>query len=79
MAAGPDDSWSDYQNRISPAVICREYAGLAQLVEHLICNQRGGGSSPLPGYCGVKQRSAYRSHNPEVAGSNPAPANKERL
>ena len=27
-------------------------------------------------YCGVAQRSACRAHNPEAAGSNPAPATK---
>ena len=26
------------------------------------------------GYCGVEQLVARRTHNPEVAGSNPAPA-----
>ena len=30
-------------------LIERSYAGVAQLVEHLICNQRVGGSSPFTG------------------------------
>ena len=33
--------------RVSGAVFRVEWAGVAQLVEHLICNQRVGGSNPF--------------------------------
>ena len=54
----------------SPALI--EYAGLAQLVEHLICNQRVEGSNPLAGT--IRGSSSVVEHHLAkvgVAGSNP--------
>ena len=52
----------------SPAFL----AGLAQLVEHLICNQRVEGSTPLAGTISGSS-SAVERHlaKVEVAGSNP--------
>ena len=42
------------------------------------CSQERAGSIPVSGtkilYRGVEQLEARRAHNPEVAGSNPAPA-----
>ena len=56
----------------SPFTRIIEYAGLAQLVEHLICNQRVEGSSPLAGT--IRGSSSVVEHHLAkvgVAGSNP--------
>ena len=47
-------------------------AGLAQLVEHLICNQRVEGSTPLAGIiCGSSSVVEHHLAKVGVAGSNP--------
>ena len=47
-------------------------AGLAQLVEHLICNQRVEGSNPLAGIiCGSSSVVEHHLAKVGVAGSNP--------
>ena len=47
-------------------------AGLAQLVEHLICNQRVEGSNPLAGtICGNSSVVEHHLAKVGVAGSNP--------
>ena len=62
-------------------------AGVAQLVEHLICNQRVGGSSPfagstkhLTGYAGVVEWLMAPGCKPgrltPYVGSNPTPCTK---
>ena len=48
-----------------------KFAGLAQLVEHLICNQRVEGSSPLAGICGSSSAVEHHLAKVGVAGSNP--------
>ena len=56
----------------SPFTRIIEYAGLAQLVEHLICNQRVEGSNPLAGT--IRGSSSVVEHHLAkvgVAGSNP--------
>ncbi len=55
-----------------PSPVYKE-AGLAQLVEHLICNQRVEGSSPLAGIEGCGNSSVVEHHLAKVgvAGSNP--------
>ena len=57
----------------SPFTRIIEYAGLAQLVEHLICNQRVEGSSPLAGTSLSGSSSVVEHHLAKVgvAGSNP--------
>ena len=57
----------------SPFTRIIEYAGLAQLVEHLICNQRVEGSSPLAGIQKRGSSSVVEHHLAKVgvAGSNP--------
>ncbi len=57
----------------SPFARMKESAGLAQLVEHLICNQRVEGSSPLAGMQNCGNSSAVEHHLAKVgvAGSNP--------
>ena len=55
-----------------PSPAYRFFAGLAQLVEHLICNQRVEGSSPLAGT--IRGNSSVVEHHLAkvgVAGSNP--------
>ena len=47
------------------------YADLAQLAEHLICNQRVGGSNPLVGICGSSSVVEHHLAMVGVAGSNP--------
>ena len=50
----PDKAWfkmlhADYRcaNLLTLCPVTGGFAGVAQLVEHLICNQRVGGSSPF--------------------------------
>ena len=61
------------------------HAGVAELVDardlkSCVPKERAG-STPVSGttYRGVEQLAARRAHNPEVAGSNPAPATKRNL
>ena len=65
-------------------------AGVAQLVEHLICNQRVGGSSPfagstkhLAGYAGVVEWLMAPGCKPgrltPYVGSNPTPCTRLRF
>src|SRR6267142_6007842 len=70
---------------LSESAICTlSRAGVAQLVEHLICNQRVGGSSPfagstkhLTGYAGVVEWLMAPGCKPgrltPYVGSNPTP------
>ena len=63
----------------SPFTRIIEYAGLAQLVEHLICNQRVEGSNPLAGT--IRGSSSVVEHHLAkvgVAGSNPVVRFKSR-
>lgn len=56
------------------SVQLKRYAGLAQLVEHLICNQRVEGSNPLAGIQMRRGNSSVVEHHLAkvgVAGSNP--------
>src|SRR6267142_1479708 len=76
---------------LSESAICTlSRAGVAQLVEHLICNQRVGGSSPFAGsnkhltkHAGVVEWLMAPGCKPggltPYAGSNPAPCTKGRL
>ena len=54
-------------------LLASKNAGLAQLVEHLICNQRVEGSSPLAGTSLSGSSSVVEHHLAKVgvAGSNP--------
>src|ERR1700733_6618800 len=42
-----------------PRSVCRAWAGLAQLVEHVICNHGVAGSIPAAGTTGQPRRNAY--------------------
>ena len=56
----------------APFILFTVLAGLAQLVEHLICNQRVEGSTPLAGtICGSSSVVERHLAKVEVAGSNP--------
>ena len=62
-------------------------AGVAQLVEHLICNQRVGGSSPFTGSSQVRAGVVEWLMAPgckpgrltSYVGSNPSPSTKRNL
>ncbi len=64
----------------SPPCLDAWYAGIAQLVEHNLAKVGVAGSSPVSRSqkqkigAGWSSLVARRAHNPEVAGSNPAPA-----
>ena len=46
------------------------YAFVAQLVEHLICNQAVRSSNPLKGFAGVAQLVEHHVANVDVASSS---------
>ena len=54
-----------------PSPALEKLAGLAQLVEHLICNQRVGRSNRLVGICGSSSVVEHHLAKVGVAGSNP--------
>ena len=66
------DLGSSAARRGGSSPFTRILAGLAQLVEHLICNQRVEGSSPLAGiFCGSSSVVEHHLAKVGVAGSNP--------